>query len=416
MKKTARFVTEALAEYWWALLCLLILALVVHLTVDKLILFFNTEANPFAPAIKALVFFASVIALAIPIAKDTWRIWRQSTWRDILLPLAVALGVFAVSMALTFQPGPLGLGVDYSLRSERPFYQWADWQNTRLLMPALSYLLFLRGIWPFYAFFLALVLIFIALLYSWNANHTKLPLWQFLSLCTASFVAFQFQAPGYPDVLVFIFFLLVMREDFSPSAKLSALLLALIAFESSFIVGLILAWRYLGRREQWIYLISLVVYGLVWTAVWNFDISAILASRNVDGMSGLEWAAQNPAMEMLGVFMGYKALWAVMVWAVAAAVPSGRRGEAFFILATVGAAILMTLSAVDTSRLMGYAFPALLVSLAVLTDSASSPTGRRILSLIFGLNLLIPSLYVGLNAGVKIFRGLYGQWYRFLPK
>ena len=415
MKSTARTIADALAGYWWVLLCVLFLSLIVHLTTDKLILFFNTDARSIAPVLKAVVFLASMIALAVPIAKDALHTWRASNWRDILVPLAVALGVMAVSFALTFQPEPLALGVDYSLRSLSPFTQISDWQNTRLLMPTLSYFLFLRGTSLFYVFFLALTLLFIAMLYAWTRAHARIALWEFLSLCTASFVAYQFQIPGYPDILVFIFFLLVMRADFGPAAKLSALLLALITYESSFIVGLILAWKYLPRKEQVIYLLAIGIYGFVWLAVWNFDAGAILSSRNVEGMSGLQWVMQNPWLEILGVLAAFKALWVVMLWAASSAFPS-KRSEAWFILAVTGAGILMTISAVDTSRLMGYAFPALLVSLSVLTESASIPTGRRVLSLLFGVNLLIPSVYVGLNSGMRTFRGLYGRLVRLMVK
>lgn len=413
MKNETGIVIETLTGYWRALLSLLFLALIVHLTVDKIILFFNTDAKTFAPALKAVIFFVAFVVLAFPIAKDSWSIWRKSSWRDILVPLAVALGVMVVSFALTFQRGPLALGVDYSLRSLSPFTQISDWQNTRLLMPALSYFLFLRGTGPFYAFFLALTFLFIAMLYSWTRAHAALSLWEFLSLCTASFVAYQFQIPGYPDILVFIFFLLVMRSDFGPAAKLSALLLALITFESSFIVGLVLAWKYLPRREQVVYLLAIGLYGFIWLAVWNFDAGAILDSRDVQGMSGLQWVMQNPALEVFGVLVAFKLLWVVMLWAASSAFPS-RRSEAWFILAVIGAGILMTISAVDTSRLMGFAFPALLVSLSVLTESASPRTGRRVLSLLFGVNLLIPSVYVGLNSGMRTFRGVYGRVVRWL--
>jgi len=37
-----------------------------------------------------------------------------------------------------------------------------------------------------------------------------------------------------------------------------------------------------------------------------------------------------------------------------------------------------------------------------------------VLAAIFALNLLIPSVYIGLNAGVKTFRGVYGRLYQAL--
>jgi hypothetical protein len=395
----------------------LCLALVVHLTVDKLEPVFANAVPAWVAPIKETVFFLIVGLFAFPIVRDGWSIFRRAAWRGVVTTFAVAAGVVILSFALTYQPAPLGLGVDYSLRSLSPFTQVADWQNTRLLMPAFSYLLFLRGGAYFYAFFLGIVFVFIAALHVWNQRHAHLALWEFFSICTASFVIFHFQAPGYPDVLVYLFFLLVMLDDFSPAAKLSALVLALVTFESSIFVGAVLALRYLPRRERLLYLLAIGVYGLVWLAAWNFDALAILSSRNVDGLSGLGWVLQQPGRELLGLFMGYKALWVVIVWGAASAFQSGRRSEGLFILMVIGAAIFMTTSAVDTSRLMGYAFPALLTSLAILTDpAASTRTGRRILSSLFLINLAIPSVYVGLNSGARVLRGIYGRMVRFVIK
>ena len=415
MKKITQWAVSTLLEYWWALLCLFFLSVIAHLTVDKLRLFFNSDGGIVVSAIKAIVFYAAVFALLTPILRDTWKTWRDASWRDVLVPLVVALGVMAVSMGLSFQPEPLALGVDYSLRSLSPFTQISDWQNTRLLMPALSYLFFFRGTRLFYIFFLALTALFIALLHAWTRAHAKLSPWEFLSLCTASFVAYQFQIPGYPDILVFIFFLLVMRSDIGPAGKLSALLLALITFESSFIVGLVLAWKYLPRKEQLVYLAAIGLYGFVWLAVWNFDASAILSSRDVDGMSGLEWVMQNPRLEVFGILAAFKVLWVVILWAASSAFPS-RRSDAMFIIVVSGAGVLMTISAVDTSRLMGYAFPALLVSLALLKEIACSRMARLTLAFLFISNLFMPSVYVGLNSGMRTFRGLYGRFVRLLVK
>jgi hypothetical protein len=420
MTRSSKSLALDILGYWRSLACLLLLAFIVHLTADKINHFLPTvpPASPLAgtyiPLVKATLFLLAMIVLALPVGSDLRQAWSASTWRDMLLPLAVALGISAISMALTFQRGPLGLGVDYSLKSVSPFNQIEDWQSTRLLMPALSYFLFLRGTWPFYGFFLALTVLFIAVLYAWMRHNAKLSLWEFLSLCTVSFVSFQFQVPGYPDVLVYLFFLLVMQEKFSPASKLSLLLLALIANETSFFVGLVLAWRYLSRKEQVAYLIGLGLYVAVWVALSNFDVGAVLASRNVEGMSGMQWVLQNPLLELFGIFMGYKALWLLIGWAVVVAFRSGRLEDAKFIIATLIAAVLMTLSAVDTSRLMGYAFPALLISVSVLKNTVFGKFGKTAFALIFIFNLLIPSVYVGLNAGVRSFRGLYGRVYEIL--
>ena len=186
-----------------------------------------------APTIKGIIFFFCISILCFPLLQDLYRnlgsIKLRGLWRSIVMSISAT----AVLSILTFGLGNDGMGLTYARISERPFDQDLGEYSTQLLMPAIAYILHLRGFWPYYIFFIFLTIIFIALLYSWNEASAQLKFWQFVSLCTSSFVIYQFEIPGYSDILVFIFFILVMRGGFSSKAKLSLLILALITHESS---------------------------------------------------------------------------------------------------------------------------------------------------------------------------------------
>jgi hypothetical protein len=407
--------------------CALALILIVHLTADRAHLLLSdwfgagglstAEAQRMEaveriiPWLKAALSLAALIVLLVPVFTDARRIWQSSDKKYVAGLLLTAVGVFIILELLNFQVGVGSMGEEYSRRALSPFTQGADWYSTRFLMPVMAYFLFLRGTWLYYIFSAILTVVFIALLLSWNRKRGGLAFWQFISLCTSSFVLFQFQYPGYSDILVFILFLLVMRDDFSEQSKLSFLILALLAYETSFIVGVILAWRYLGRKGQVIYLALLVLYGILWVSLAGRGGMAILFSHNVSNKSGLMWLYFHPLRELFGVFIAFKLTWLLIAAAVIVAWRSRAFQEMTFILAIVGAGLVITFLAVDTSRLMGFAFPALLCALTVLGGALSGKGSARLLSAVWILNLLIPSVYMGMNTGINTWPGLYGWLY-----
>jgi len=418
MKKISGLVTDTFPSYLLLFTSITILFFIIHLTSDKIDLLFAKWIPlyiiNYVPTVKSLFFVCLILILFFSIVKDINQIWHKYEHHNYIWPILVAVGVSIGLSILTFQAGPLSNGEDYSQRSIAPFTQSGDLYSTRLLMPALSYFLFLRGYWPYYVFFLIITILFIALLFAWNKENNVLPGWQFFSLCTASFVIFQFQVPGYPEIIIFLFFLLVIQKEISQKSKLSLLLLALVAHEASLFIGLVLAWRYLFKKEAFIYIFSVIVYVGVWALFSNLNISEVFVSHSVSKMSGLEWVLTHPLREVFGVFIAYKTLWLLFGWAIIVGIHLKLFDDVKFIIANIFAAIFMTFLAVDTSRLMGYAFPGLLVSLLVLKNKISNTLSNNVLSVIFLLNLIIPSVYIGLNGGVFTWPGVYGwifQWF-----
>jgi hypothetical protein len=371
------------------------------------------EAMGYLEAVKGLLFLFSTILMSLPILSNACPSLRRSKPADAVRTLLIALGMALLLACLSFSPGNQAMGARYAEISEHPFTQGNSRYSTRLFMPAMAYILFFRGNWLYYLFFLGLTVGLIALLLHWNKASGGLNAWQCLSLCTSSFVLFQFQSPGYPDVLVFIFFLLVMQDGFSEEAKLSLLILALVTHEASLFVGTVLAWRYLSRGKFIAFIFSLAVYTGIGLIATGFHLEA-LNRYNVSDMSGIEWVLRAPLEELLGVFIAFKALWIVIFAGIVLGIRHKLHSETKFIIFTTLAGFVMTCLAIDTSRMMGFAFPALLVALSVINQVLPARTRQRLITVIFLLNLLIPSFGVELNAQIGFAPGLYQCVYTWL--
>lgn len=377
----------------------------------------DREALPAAAAaVKAALFWMSFVLVAAPVARDARAALARAAPREVFETLAVSAAAGLILAGLVFQPGNVSMGTGYAARSLAPFRQEADWFHKRLLMPALAHALFFRGAWAYYAFGLLVTAAGLGALHAWLRARAPIPFWQFVSLCTGSFMIYPFQFPGYPDVLVILFLLLVMSPGFGPPAKLSLLTLALVAHEASLFAGLVLAWRFLDRAHFRAYLLALGIYGFAWLAGFGMRPGHLVRSHDVEWMSGIEWVILRPREFLLGLLAAFKALWAIP--AIALLRPGGlRRGrDTAFLVLSLLAGVSAALLGVDTSRLAGFAFPAVLVSLQALHADPETRCPPRLLAAIFGINLAIPSVYVGLNTGPILRPGFYELVYRIAQR
>jgi hypothetical protein len=366
----------------------------------------------YLPSLKGILFLSSFGILIAPIVTDIRRIFASARKDTIRMTLAVCVGV-AILLALLVLP-PLGsqsMGERYGWRTLSPFNQVTDSYNKQLLMPAIAHILFFREGWLYYVFSNFVFLLFLSVLYSWLKTHTDIRPWHFLSLSTCSFVIFQYQFPGYPDVLMFTLFVLVMSSEFTQRSKLCLLLLALVTHFLSLFVGSILAFRYLNRTCRVSYFVALILYGVIWSAAYGFSVQAIFGTHNVYGMSGPEWVFRAPVLECLGVFIAFKAVWLLLILAMVLALRRRLYNDAMFIASCVSAGLLITFLGVDTSRHMAVAFPGVLVALQTIREHMPRDAANRILSMVFAANMVIPSFYVGLNMGIVLRPGLYKTLY-----
>lgn len=371
--------------------------------VDSKRLLLDRLITPF----RGLVLLIGGFVVAAPVVQDVVSASRQA-FQGRSRALWLQSGLAFLVLCVLISPGQLyGLAQEYT-NSSLTFFTKATTLNLhqRYLMPALANLLFLRGDLGFLAFSLLLALLLVFLVRAWfHLNAIPIPLWQLISLGTSSFIYFQFSAPGYPDVLVAIFMLVAFGFAPSRRARLSLFVLSLAAHEASLILWAAIAWMLFDRRGWTQLLLIGGLYITVW-ALTDGGVLAILDARSNAGMSNLRWVLLKPGLELLGIFFAFKGLWALVLAALWQLALQRKWIEFGQIAAVLVGGLIMTFLGLDTSRLFGMAFVAVLVSWRLLA-SLQSAAWKRFIAVVLAINLLIPPVYTQLNLPLTVRPGLY---------
>jgi hypothetical protein len=354
--------------------------------------------------VQTLLFFSALAIVVYPILSDL----RRS---GVLLASRIHGTAFSYSVVLAFGalmllvvPMQLGqMGNVYSLMSRAPFnYQdWQLWSYQRILMPALAYLLQFQGpvLYFLFSIIVTAVLFYLVHLFFRVRGIALTPL-ELISIGTSSFIITQFQSPGYPEQLMYIFILLLCIIPTGTVTRLSLFVLSLLSHEVSALPLLFIALFFFPRKQLAMMLAITALYGLFWIVSYGGDVERLLAVRNVNGMNGIAWAAEYPVRLLLGIAVSFKLLW-VMIIRDFIMNPKMRMVHAGSILV----ALFVATVGVDTSRLMGFGFLSLLLSIASyrMEHSADSVIYRSIII----ANILLPSFYIGTNIGNTAINGGY---------
>jgi hypothetical protein len=137
----------------------------------------------------------------------------------------------------------------------------------------------------------------------------------------------------------------------------------------------------------------------------NTSFSEVLASRDVGGTSSLQWVLSNLDRELLGILFGFKALWLVVIGAIAYLFSQKTYTLPLQIVCILGAGVCMTLLGVDTSRLFSWAFMAVLLSWKILQNAGGK--WEKLLNIALAINLLVPPVYVQLVTEPSIVPSIY---------
>ncbi|MBC8504821.1 MAG: hypothetical protein ISR58_07790 [Anaerolineales bacterium] len=292
--------------------------------------------------------------------------------------------------------------------SFNPFETESGWYNTRLLMPFLANFVFLYGKFFYFIFFVLLIFVLIIITTYWLLHQDLgINTFQLISICTSSFIMYQFQLPGYPDVLLHILLLASIAFQFSNNSKIALLVLSLLTHESSLFITSILSIFILDKKSLVKFYGIFVIYLLFWVSGYGFDLSAALASHRYDNINSLQWVLQNPLREVLGIFFSYKLLWLFIIFSFLYLIKVNQKKKALLISLLVLSSIFMTLLAVDTSRLVGWSFIGLLLSVQTIHRMTLKGWRKKILNSIYIVNLMIPSIHYSLNVEPKWSKGLY---------
>jgi hypothetical protein len=364
--------------------------------------------NPF----KSLLFTLSLLIISWPVIKEIKIYLTKSQYidRKILKKIGFSslLVLFILSLLITPVNGITLTG--YLQMSMDPYAEtaWFSIESKRFLLPFLGHIFLFRGEVLYFLLHLACIFSLICLIQIWLISHgVQLHFYQLVSLLTSSFIMHQFQVVGNPEVLVFISLLLCITFPLSNISKLSLLVIALLAHEASLFISPILSLFIFDRKRTILIFYTIcIIYLIFWIAGHGLNIENAFNSHNVEDSNALQWLVRYPKREFIGLFFSYKALWLLIITALVISFRKKQNKMAMQIILLLSASLIMTLAGIDTSRLMGWSFIALLLSVKIIyTENSYIPIAFS--HIIYMVNIVIPSLYVYLNSGVVNFPGLY---------
>ena len=356
--------------------------------------------------IRGMILLYSLIVLSYPIVQSLQQSDLIVNSRITKKHILEAILLFFV-LCIIFTPGKIdGLAQEYANTSLVLFTKTATVHyNRRFLMPALANILFMRGDFFFLIFSFSCTFILIFILRLWFANNQiQISFWQMISLGTVSFIYFQIEDPGYPDVLVSIFILLAFMPGMNTRSKLSLFVLALASHEASLIIWFAFALTLFDTKgwTQFLIISSIYVFLLL---TLNQGLSGVLETRTFAGKSNLELVIDNPIQELIGIFFSLKGLWIIIISAVVYLLSQKRIRETFQIVSILATGVVLTFMGVDTSRLYGWTFMALLISWKILNQVEQN--WKKMISIALAMNILIPSVDVYLYTVPSVVPGIY---------
>jgi hypothetical protein len=366
---------------------------------------------------KGIIFLCSLSILISPIVRDSLKLMQNMDSQSLRHILITSLKATFIISLLVFPSSTDGLGIAYGKMSLDPFDQYSLIINRRFLMPALAHILFLRGHIFYFIFSMLCTFALIVLTLVWiKKNDIKLNLWQIISLSTCSFIIFQFHSPGYSDVLMQIFLLLLVTFPFSNKAKVSILTLSLLT-HAVFTLSImsIIAFFNLDKKSFKNFCLIGILYVIFWMGfAYDFNVSGfyntyITMNQNPNIMSTRDYMMMCPLEEFFGIFSAYKLLWAVIVIALVILLQNKQIKLALEISLLLLCALFLTFLGVDTSRHFGWSFYALLLSLRVIKDWDKRDQIVKPMNVIFILNLFVPPYFVGLCGHHLNEKGIYTQ-------
>ena len=360
----------------------------------------------FVSPLRGLTLWASLLLATTPLISEI-RNSISNKSIEIKPQYLLQTAVIFIVLFFSFETwGLSGLAQEYADTSLSMFSKLRTVSyHQRFLMPALANLLFFRGPYWYLIFSYICVFVFFFMVVLWfHSNKISFSYWKALSLGTLSFMSFQLVVLGYPDVLVGIFILAAFIFNLNTQAKLTLFVLSLVSHEASLIIWFPLALILFDKKGFFQFLTIVAIYIIMLLSI-NTSFSEVLASRDVGGTSSLQWVLNNLDRELLGILFGFKALWLVVIGAIAYLFNQKTYILPLQIVCILGAGVFMTLLGVDTSRLFNWAFMAVLLSWKILQNAGGK--WEKLLNIALAINLLVPPVYVQLVTEPSIVPSIY---------
>jgi hypothetical protein len=301
----------------------------------------------------------------------------------------------------------VNLGVSYEMLSTKPFdFGTHNALQNRILTPLLAHILFFGG--NLYLFFPLLVsVVFLATVYIHFRRDSYTPtesigVTALMAFSTPVLCTLHFQ--GYTDTMSYLLIWLCLIVK-PLSLRCFFFSLALLNHESNAFCLPFLVYRpwedgYNPRRTILYAVCFLVSFAPALAYRWYVTSQTeVLYSTDIylnthkfaDPVSKFIQAAR---LLPIGVFEAFRLFWFIPICAVALLIKRNLYGRAFWILLVVVCVSLQLLIANDTSRLIGLAFPAVLMGTLVLKTHLSAVPFERGIWLLIILNFFVPVYYV----------------------
>lgn len=343
--------------------------------------------------IKASLFFIAVFYLLWLVRRAFSELIIKINFRFFLPPL---IALLLLQLAF-WNFSPLSMGYGYAEMSVHPFDMPTTWYYKRLLMPALAYATGMRDIHLYFVFscvvtysFMLLLWVAVEKLISESSQYIKFLV--FVSLCSLECVSFLFFFPGYVDSLLSILILSVYVFPFSHQAKIVLLVLALLTHEISLFICMPYLLFQCKAGERKTGLLIMICYCVLYMTAFQFNLKNLLAVHLVSGLTSIQWIGKDIMLFCCGLLASFKLLWIFFFFGIR----YGDNKDKKIIVSIILTCFTCALMGVDTSRLMAFAFPALLISLPYVVKKMP----KQLLIVLLVITLLLPHISVTLNMGV----------------
>lgn len=355
---------------------------------------------------KTSIFFLLILYVSWSLKNEIYQFVRGIKPIDLVPPVVA----FSLLQLAFWNFMPLSMGYGYAEMSLHPFDMHTGWYYKRLLMPALAYITGFRNIHLYFIFSCIISFTFMLMVWETIKKFIKgvsysISLLIFFSVCSLEFISYFFFFPGYVDSLLSIFILLIYVFSFSDKSIIKLFVLALATHEVALILCLPIVLLRCSFYYRAIYATVVFIYCFLYLLSFGFDLNALLSVHEVSGITSFEWIKNNPLIFICGILASFKLMWISFFYGIR----FSSLKQKHLLIAILLSCFFCCLLGIDTSRLMAFAFPVLLLSLPVVLKKMP----QNIFMLLLIANMLLPHITVSLIMGiisVPYFKGFIG-WY-----
>ncbi|MFA6486013.1 MAG: hypothetical protein WCT40_01430 [Candidatus Magasanikbacteria bacterium] len=354
--------------------------------------------------LRGFIFFIAIIILFYFSFKNINSL-KSYLSRDVFFRSAI---IFLALSALVSTLRVMFMGDVYAHIAISPFGQDTGFFYRRILEPALAYFLQFKGpfLYTILHFLITYSCIYMIILWLEKKLLVKLKIWQLVSIMTAGMMIMQFQSPGYPDQIILLLCLLSMFIPMDKYSRISLLSLMFLSHESAALfLGFVFIWFYFPKEERKFYVPIVAFNYFLWLANYNFSfVGLFLGHLTLGNDNALGILLKNIKLAILSVFFAYKFLWLFVLSGLYYCIKN-KDNKLFWQIAVMVFAPLILVVVPDTSRVVAWGYVGVFLAITYSYKYLRS----RAFNLILTVNLLLPSVAVGISTGGAVsYPGLYG--------